>query len=57
MRLPLQIADSRKPTSDSGNMLAAIVVVAGISLLLQFKQIRGGMLISAISQQQEACCR
>jgi hypothetical protein len=30
--------------------------IAGISLLLQFKKISSGMLISAISQQQETYC-
>jgi hypothetical protein len=38
--------------ADSGNRLAAIVSIAGLSLPLQFKQIRGGMPISAISQQR-----
>jgi hypothetical protein len=44
-------------SSDSGNMLASIGSIAGISLPLKFKQICSSMPISAISQQPEAYCR
>jgi hypothetical protein len=53
MGLPLQIAHSGSQSSESGNELAAIVSIAGISFPLHFKRI-SGMPISAISQQQEA---
>jgi hypothetical protein len=45
----LQIADSGKPITDSGSRLAAVVSIAGVSLLLQFKRIRSGIPISAQS--------
>ncbi len=38
-------------SANSGNRFAAIEPIAGISLLLQFKQIRSCMPISAISQE------
>jgi hypothetical protein len=42
--------------ADSGNRLAAIVSIAGISLPLQIKRIISGTPISAISQLLEAYC-
>jgi hypothetical protein len=49
MGLLLQIADSGKLITDSGRRLAAVVSIAGVSLLLQFKRICSGMPISAQS--------
>jgi hypothetical protein len=51
----LLIAESQ--SSDTGNGLAAIVSISGISFPLQFKQICSGKPISAISQQRQAYCR
>jgi hypothetical protein len=41
-------------SADSGNGLAAILLIAGIGLLLLFKQINSGMPISANRQQRKA---
>jgi hypothetical protein len=37
-------------SADGGNRLAAIVLLAGISLLLQFKRFSSSMQLSAVSQ-------
>jgi hypothetical protein len=47
---PLKITDSRKPTADSRNWPAAILLIAGISFTLQFHDVCHGMAIFAISQ-------
>jgi hypothetical protein len=51
-RCKLLTAESQ--SLDSGNRLAAIVPIAGISFPLQFKRIHSSLPISAISQQREA---
>jgi hypothetical protein len=53
---PIQWGARCNQPADSGNWLAAIVSIAGISLPLQIKQIISGTPISAISQLQEAYC-
>jgi hypothetical protein len=57
MGRPLQITDGGSQPADSGNRLAAIVSIAGISLPLKIKRIISDAPISAISQQREAYCR
>jgi hypothetical protein len=46
----MQITDSVSQSAYSRHCLAAILLMAGISFLLQFEQISSGIPISAISQ-------
>ncbi len=56
MERPPQITDRGDPTADSGNGLAAILLIAGMSFPLQFEQVSSGMPISVIRYWREAYC-
>jgi hypothetical protein len=56
MERPPQINDSGAPTADSGNGLAAILLIAGMSFPLQLEQVSSRMPISAIRYWREAYC-
>jgi hypothetical protein len=52
----LQINYTASKSADSGNWLAAILLIVGLSFPLQFKQIGSMVPMSAVSQWQEAYC-